>query len=80
MVKEILSAATFAGWLREIMERDHIDRRATADRFGMSERTLYAILGGERPTVELGTVERALIADDTTTLRDLYPHLYCEAA
>lgn len=68
----LVSSVPFAAWLREVMARDGATQRDLAERFGVSDRSLYAILREGRD-VELATVERALIADGTTMLWELYP-------
>ncbi len=63
-----------------MIERDGASKRATADLLRMPERMLRMIVGREQAGVELDTVERALIADGTVELDDLYPMLFQEAA
>lgn len=70
----------FAVRLREIMARDDVSKIELAARLGLSARTVVAITNGERVRLDLNTIERALLADDTITLRELYPALYQEAA
>lgn len=77
---DLLPAAPFAARLLEIMERDGSSQVECAAVLGISARTVGAIVRGERLDVETETVERALFADDTMDLRDLYPDLYSEAA
>jgi len=62
------------------MERDGLSKLELARMLGISPRTIVAITNDERVRLDLDTVERALIADDTITLRELYPDLYSEAA
>lgn len=77
--KEKLTPAPFVTWMDYVVERDETSINDLAARWGISDKTLREIRNGKRsPSIE--TVERALIADDTIELRDLYPHLYCEAA
>lgn len=72
-------ARPFVAWFESVMERDGIALMELAGRLGVSDKTLRAIRDGERlPALE--TIERALFADDTATLDDLYPNLFQEAA
>lgn len=73
----LLPAAVFIAWLDSVAERDGVSRNETAARLGISDRVFRKPEGA---SVELETVERALIADGTLTLRDLYPSIYEEAA
>ncbi len=70
----LLDSAPFADWLRWIVGRDDTSIKGLAVRFGVGDKTLREALKGR--DVELATVERALIADDTIALRELYPCLY----
>jgi hypothetical protein len=63
-----------------VVKRDDTSKKATALRLGIADRMFRRILDGEQVNVGLDTVERALIADDTLTLRELYGELYEEAA
>jgi len=74
-----LSAGPFVAFFEMVMARDEISLTELAARWGMSDRTLRVIRNSERsPSIE--TVERALIADGTVDLDDLYPNLFAEAA
>lgn len=75
----LVPAGPFVAWLRDVMARDEATIVALAERFGIQDRRLREILNGQ-PTVELATVERALIAEGVETLMDLYPGLYEESA
>ena len=78
--RETVSSVPFAEWLREVLDRDKSSIHDLEMRFGIADRTLRLILNGHTERVELATVERALVADDTITLRELYPDWYEAAA
>lgn len=71
----LVAAAPFREWLRDVLERDEATIVDLAARFGIQDRRLREILNGQ-PTVELATVERALIAEGVETLMDIYSDLY----
>lgn len=75
-----LPAAPFAAWITYVLERDDASIEATAARLGMADRLCRRIRDLEQQMVSLETVERALIADGTIGLEDLYPDLNLEAA
>ncbi len=77
---ELLPVEPLAAWLLYVMERDGCSGVEIAARFRMANRVFGNIVRSKQRTVTLTTVERALIADDTITLRELYPALYSEAA
>lgn len=77
---DLVDPVPFATWLRTVIIRDGSTANETSLRLGLGEKTVRELLNGRRQGVELATVERALIADDTITLRELYPNLYEEAA
>lgn len=74
-----LTGGPFVEFFESVMARDEISLTQLAARWGMSDKTLREIRKGRRdPSIE--TVERALIADGTASLDDLYPRLFAEAA
>lgn len=71
--KALVPAAPFADYARWTQERDGCTIIDLAARFGCMERTLREILKGRTESVEITTVERALINDDApVTFEDLY--------
>ena len=73
--RETLAPLPFADWLVSVMVRDGVSIKDVAGRFDVSDKTLREVLKGRR-RVGLDTVERCLLADDTVSLRDLYPGLF----
>jgi hypothetical protein len=72
---ELLSADPFRAWLGYLLRRED-DRpknpTAMALNLRMSPRSVRRILSGSQRHVTLDLVERAIGADGTTTLRELY--------
>ena len=69
-----LEYGPFRAWLLWVMERDGMNIRETARKLGISDKTAREVLKRRRD-VNLATVERALIADNSVMLGDLYPDM-----
>ena len=72
---ELLSAQPFKAWLEHLLCREDDAPEtptALAHKLGISPRSVRRILGGSQRHVTLELVERAIKADDTTTLHELY--------
>lgn len=68
----LLPAEPFRAWLEDRLP-SYSGPTAMADKLGIDETSVRRVLRGDKPSVSLDTVDRALINEGSTSLDDLYP-------
>lgn len=70
-----LPCGPFVRWLQELIEEQE-GVKEVAMWTGLSQRRIYTLIQGQQKNVTMDLVDRALVAEGSTHLSELYPELY----